>query len=276
MKLFLFMLLVPLTSFAWTLNTNFGASFKDNNVKVFIDGNTTCVRNNLTVYDLEDLVKSAAKNYWNTVPTSNLRLEPAGFTQGISNINTGILCSPTDEVCLQQANLIPAVDEIVIACNENNTNFGSDNILAVTIPNKFSGKKITGSIIIINNVNINAKFGQLSRNDKIAVLAHEIGHAIGLGHSKDDAALMYYRTVNLRKKLGQDDIDGVSWLYPVKGDLYGLFPDGIAPGACGTISTDDDPKGGPPFFQMTGVLLIFILCFEILKLIKRSKRSSTL
>ena len=74
MKLLLFMLLVPLTSFAWTLNTNFGASFKDNNVKVFIDGNTTCARNNLTVYDLEDLVKSAVKNYWNTVPTSNLRL----------------------------------------------------------------------------------------------------------------------------------------------------------------------------------------------------------
>lgn len=275
-------LLIPSFAFSWTLNTNFGASFKTNEVKVFIDNNTACDKNHITTGELQALVESAVDNFWNKVPTSALHLSFGGFSTGIAAMSDGRLCSPTDNACITQgssdpAGVIPAVDNIVIACNENPKNFdNSDNVLAVTIPVKFSGKKIAGSVIIINDVSDPAKFGQLSRNDQISVIAHEIGHALGLGHSKNSAALMYYRTVDLRTNLGQDDIDGISYLYPMKGDLYGLSKEGILGGVCATITPyEDNTKGGPPFLQMGAGLFIMILMFEILRLFKSAKRSST-
>lgn len=278
---FLFLLLIPSMSFAWTLNNNFGAGFKKNKVKVYIESTTTCSNNGVTVNDLESMIKPSVDDFWNKVPTSNLKLEAAGFAGPVQSINTGRLCSPTDDACIAAAgvNLIPAVDEIYIACNNNAVNFGSRNVLAVTIPVKFTSKKIAGSIILINDAYPSGEFGQLDRKDKIAVLAHEIGHAIGLGHSEDAAALMYYRTVNLRKRLGQDDIDGVSFLYPMLIDFFGLSADGSANGilgGCGTISTENKrPPGNPPV-QMAMALGALIIIFELVRLLKRSDTRPTL
>jgi len=247
---------------AWTLNNNFTGSFKDNRVNVYVDSGTECSNNNITPDELVELIEPALDNFWNKVPTSNLRLKAAGFSKHIDNINTGRLCSPTNETCINDGlgspeGLIPAVNDIVIACNSNGVNFGGSNVLAVTIPNKYSGRKIVGALIIINEQS--SVFGDLSRSDKIAVIAHEIGHAIGLGHSKENASLMYYRTVEQRKRLGQDDIDGVSFLYPMKGDLYGFSENGLI-ASCATISTDKNPPPGPPpFITMLIVLFLFVV-----------------
>jgi hypothetical protein len=188
----------------------------------------------------------------------------------------GRLCSPTDDACITQAagNLIPAVNDIIISCNENSDNFTSSNILAVTIPNKFSGSKIVGAVIIINN-RTGSAFAPLSWSDKISVIAHEIGHALGLGHSEDSSALMYYRTVDQRRRLGQDDIDGISYLYPMGGDLYGLSEDGIV--SCGTIDGNNKrPPGNPPFLIMALILGAFVFIYELRRLLKRPKaRSAT-
>lgn len=263
-------------SYAWTLNNNFGASFKDNNVKVLVDDGTVCPTNNITVDELQSLIKPAVDNFWNEVPTSNLYLDAAGFSANIFTMNEGRLCSPTDQDCIDAANtaggsdpakgLIPAVNNIIIACNSNPLNFGSSNVLAVTIPNKFSGKKIKGAIILINEAS--SSFGDLSRADQIAVISHEIGHAIGLGHSKDTSALMYYRTVNLRSNLGQDDVNGLSYLYPMHGDLFGLSDDGLL-GGCGTIDTGKNPPGGPMSMTLGLTLGFMIFVFELLKRLKR-------
>jgi hypothetical protein len=261
------------TAHAFTLNNNFGASFKDNKVKVYIDKDTAC--NGVNIDDLNDMVKSAVDNFWNEIPTSALVLKASGFSAPILTMNEGRLCSPTDDTCISQGTidgnnnplegLIPAVQDIIIACNTNPKNFGT-GVIAVTVPNNFSGKKIAGAVILIND---SGTFGNLSRNDQIAVLAHEMGHALGLGHSEDDAALMYYRTIDLRSNLGQDDIDGISYLYPMHVDAFGLFG-----GFCGTISDNKTPPGDSPFLPMVITLGSFILILELVKLLRRPKARS--
>jgi hypothetical protein len=284
MKLFFILLFVSQNIYAWTLNNNFTGSFENNRVNVFVDEGTVCSTNLMTPDELESLVAPAVDQFWNKVPTSNLRLKAAGFSEHIDTINEGRLCSPTNETCIEEGTtagnadplkgLIPAVDDIIIACNDNPLNFGGSNVLAVTIPNKYSGKKIVGALILINDSS--NVFGELSRNDQIGVIAHEIGHAIGLGHSKENASLMYYRTVEQRKRLGQDDIDGVSFLYPMKGDLYGLSENGLL-ASCGTISHSNyPPKGPPPLVQMGLTLILMILLFKIKSLLNRSKARAPL
>lgn len=281
MKYFFLLALIAPGVEAYTLNNNFGGSFKDNEIKVFVDSGTTCSTNLLTVNELESLVDPAVNKFWNKIPTSSLKLDPAGFSQHITTINQGRLCSPTDDECISEANtaggidplkgLIPPVNEIVIACNRNPLNFGGGNVLAVTIPNKFSSKKISGAVILINDSSNN--FGSLSRSDQIGVLSHEIGHALGLGHSEDEEALMYYRTVNQRSNLGQDDIDGINYLYPMLLDTFGLT-NGLL-GSCGTISTDkNEPPSNPPFAQMGITLGLMILIGEVLRLFYRTKTRS--
>lgn len=253
-------------SYSYTLNNNFAASFKNPDVKVRIVGNTTCENLGLnSIYDLQELVTPAANNFWNRIPTSELRVEEDGFTEEITDINERVLCSPTDNECIDDANtagkvVMPPVDGIVIACNNN---FSAGNILAVTVPNKFSGTKILGAVIFINNTT-NSAFKNLSRTDQIGVIAHEIGHAIGLGHTDERKALMYYRVTNQRNSLGEDDIRGVSYLYPVKFDGCGLIS--------GTVDKDKiDPAGWQLILGLISVYGIFFL----IKLFNRSKTRAT-
>lgn len=250
---------------AFTLNNNFGGSFKSNKVSVYVAADTVCSNAGVTADELVELIEPAVNEFWNRVPTSALRLNAAGFTPPVgANINNDRLCAPTDEPCITGASapLIPPVKDILIACNANDENFGGPtgtNVLAVTVPNNFAGRKITGAVILIND--FSPIFSTLSRSDKISVLAHEIGHAIGLGHAENRniEALMYYKTVNLRSSLAQDDIDGVSYLYPIKTDGCGLF---------GGIITN---KKGPPLWQMGIGLGLLIMIFELLKLLRRPK-----
>lgn len=271
MKYFIAGLLISSFAQAFTLNNNFGASFKDPDVKVFVDAGTTCATNSITVSELEGMIGPAVDKFWNEVPTSSLKLDAAGYSEAIFTMNHGRLCSPTDDACITAGNndpdptkrLIPAVTDIIVACNDHPSNFGGSGVLAVTVPNKFSGKKIAGAVILINDTN--NTFGNLSRSDQIAVIAHEIGHAIGLGHSEDKNALMYYRTVDLRSNLGQDDVDGVSYLYPVVIDGFGLIEGGLL-GGCGTITFGGkNPPKDPPFVQMIITLGFLVFCFELLR-----------
>lgn len=268
MHLLMILFLMSTSSFAFTLNNNFGASFKKSKVKVLVPNNTTCSGAGITVYELADLVKPAVDKFWNKVPTSRLRLKGGGFSGPITNINTGRLCSPTDTACVTAAggNLIPQVTDIIVACNNEPLNFGGASVIAVTIPNNFKGKKIQGAVILINDGSI---FANLSHEDKVSVIAHEIGHAIGLGHAedKDKDALMYYRTVDHRRSLGQDDIDGVSYLYPKVIDGCGLFG--------GTITDGGNNTKGPSFWEMGLGFLMMILIGEMIKLLKRPQARPT-
>jgi hypothetical protein len=67
--------------------------------------------------------------------------------------------------------------------------------------------------------------------DLQTVTAHEQGHVAGLGHSTVQAALMYARYQGAHCQLHQDDIDGITFLYP----------DGPAP----TPTNTPDPAASP-------------------------------
>jgi len=266
---FFFFFTTPI--FAFTLNNNFSAAFRTNRVNVTVASNTDCTNAGLTPEELNSLIKPAVDQFWNKVPTSALKLIAAGFstTQG-TDINTDRLCSPTDENCLENSSapIIPPVNDIVIACNQNDENFGgptATNVIAITVPNHFSGRNIEGAVILINN--FSDVFSKLSRSDQIATIAHEIGHAIGLGHaeSQHKEALMYYKTSNLRKNLAQDDMDGISYLYPVDGDGCGLI-----------VSSVDDKKQLPPYLGMVAAFLSLIVLSELKKLVRQLKTRTAL
>ncbi|MBY0517111.1 MAG: matrixin family metalloprotease [Bacteriovoracaceae bacterium] len=260
---YLLLFFIPSLSFAFTLNNSIGARYKKDKVSVRVASNTNCTTAGTTIDELEGFIQPAIKDFWNTVPTSRLILEDGGTYESSDNLfNTGELC--LNAGC---ASAVPNVTDIVIACNTNATNFpGASSLLALTLPNVISGKDIKGSVVLINNTN--GSFGALTKNQKIAVLSHEIGHAIGLGHSEKKEALMYYSVVPKRSALGQDDVDGVSYLYPVQGDIYGL---GCFLNTIAIVNKNDDSDnegGGPgPFWPTAFLGLILGLS---LKKFKRS------
>ncbi|KAJ1113501.1 hypothetical protein NDU88_001743 [Pleurodeles waltl] len=72
------------------------------------------------------------------------------------------------------------------------------------------------------------------------IAAHEIGHALGLAHSKDPGALMFPFVVNVNTKdfqLSQDDINGIQSLYGLsKNPVQPTGP--ITPSACDNLIFD--------------------------------------
>ena len=90
----------------------------------------------------------------------------------------------------------------------------------------------------------------LSFDELVIVIAHELGHVLGLGHSADPSALMY-PTVSRRGSpvLSLDDLEGLRYLYrPRPEDDGGL--------SCARIAPEDGPRAGPRALLELAVLLI--------------------
>lgn len=235
----------------WTLTNSVGARFTSDKVQVRVANlSGGCATSGITPDDLVGLINPAIRDFWNTVPSSRLELKDGGFLDTSDNdFRDG-------ELCLHDGNCggtpIPRVSDIVITCNTNATNFpNGSSLLALTLPTVLSGRDIKGAVIAINASN--GSFAGLSRNKQIAVLAHEIGHAIGLGHTGISANLMYATVVPTRERLGQGDINGVTYLYPVQLDMYGL--------GCltGTLSDASGNGPTPPPNAWIGSLLLGVL-----------------
>lgn len=255
----LFFLLISFNSYAFTLNTNVNAHFDKEEVKIYVTSNSSCTNAGVTNTQLLDMAAQAADKFWNKVSTSHLRIKKGGVLQtSDTKYLSGILCVTDSDTSCDPNTSVPKATDILIACNSDTTkNFPSASYYALTVPNNFSNKKITGSVILIND-SANSTFSTLSSEEMVNVLGHELGHAVGLGHTSDKAALMYYSQFSQRHRLAQDDIDGISFLYPNK--LHGcssIF------GTIAVISDDDStpPNGTFTFLSQLvfGMLAVFSL-----------------
>lgn len=258
MKFIFLLLLLPLTAQAYTLNNSIGARFDNENVNVRVGLNPTPC-DNVDLDEVASLLNEAMDDFWNKVSTSRLQLKTSGSE------NTGDDNYWTGELCLIGGSCggtpVPATSDIIVTCNKNTTNFpGASSLLALTLPNVISGKDIKGAVVLINDTN--GSFGNLTRDQKIAVIAHEVGHAIGLGHSAESSALMFYKVVPTRNSLARDDRLGVTYLYPVQLDLFGA--------GCflGTINKLGD-GGGTNSFWPTALVGLFLSL-----LLKRPRKES--
>lgn len=211
---FLTIALLSIISFsaqAFTLNNSATIVFGQDEVKVNVaSGN--CSNIGIDENELLTIIGDAVNQYWNKSPTSRLKLR-SGTLQDLSAIDYAgaEICNPSTSCDPNPA--LAVASDVLITCNNNAVNFPNSGVLAVTIPNNISGKKIIGSLIMINDRADNL-FKTKSRDEKISIIAHELGHAFGLGHSPVNDSLMYYSTVRMRQSLGSDDIDGISYLYP--------------------------------------------------------------
>ena len=253
--LLIFFLLFSSNGFCWTINNSTLSGFSNSDITIKI-GSDTCSNANLTPESLEAIVKEAIDDYWNTVPTSSLKLTIAG--------NSGISLSGND---LTAAAAKADANSILIGCNQNATLFSSNSILGV------GGIGCNGGVcraaVLMNDI-VGTNLASADRTTIVTALSHEIGHAIGLGHSSIQGSIMYYSlTAKTQKTLHQDDIDGITYLYPNKKQMNGLA------GSCGTITTNSKDKQNFLTSLSLGVALILFLNFFHFVFISREKKSFT-
>lgn len=213
-----FVFFLILKSHAFTLNNNVGAAFDRDVVKINVAAEA-CVNIGITNDELLSLAGEAADLYWNRVHTSSLELTRGELVSVAGVFRTGTVCSPAGQPTCNINSALVVSSDILIACNDEDTNFSSSpSVLGVTVPNNVSGRTINGALILVND-DTNNSFKNLGRQERIAVIAHEIGHAVGLGHSNFDNNLMYFESVATREALGWDDVDGITYLYPMEQPL---------------------------------------------------------
>jgi hypothetical protein len=207
---------------------------------VTFDIDTSCSSNLQTV----ESALSIAQDVWNGVPSAHLTVA-TGKTTSLPNAITHYISGGTVQ------NAAPSGNPVVYCDTSFQTNTGAS---ASNIPGLATAQliqtttgKIYGGLLILNfQSGAAANVATLGAESASYVLAHEIGHILGLGHSSSNAALMYYTAPTGKEvRLAQDDIDGISYLYPRQepgnGGLMG----------CGTLSllsgsahSGSGPQGG--------------------------------
>lgn len=256
---FTFLFFTSFSAHSFTFNNSGELAFKNFPIKVYLASHT-CDNIPFTNADLAFLTEQAVKKFWNTINISSLEIEYGGFVNVSSAFKTEGACSSTSSSggCQPNSNLLFS-DGIVIACNTDNSgeNFGQ-GVLGLSLPINSSNGEINGSIVLLNDKS-DSELINLNNDQMIAVIAHEVGHALGLGHSTESSALMYPSLVTKRTKLGLDDIYGISYLYPVDSSLN----------TCASINIDRTKFIG---FGL-GITLFYFSLFFLRSNIRRLKRS---
>ncbi len=179
---------------------------------VFDVNESSCTALGISITALDSAI-DAAIGLWNSAPTSGLKLKRGGVTTstGLSDPPT-IYCTVT-------------VSSPTVVAGE-----GASNIVG--------GRPTTGMLRLNGDSTMAPYFGGLNATYQTIVLAHEMGHVLGLGHSQKEYALMYYDISSKTNfNLSQDDVDGLTWLNPSNEPGSGVM-------GCGTVA--DVNKRPPP------------------------------
>ncbi len=210
---------------SWTLiNSGLSGFQTSSKINVYLSSNT-CQNAGYSRQAMENLIRDVSENFWNTVSTSSLEL----VYKGIRDANT----SASDLTDIINNNV--GNNEILIGCSADATTFTSGTTLAVGSMVCISQSDCRGGVLL--NDTAGTLLDTSDINVAKAVFAHELGHALGLGHTSENRALMYYSLSNkTQKALHQDDIDAIQYLYPAEKKVGGLG------GACGSVQYIQNPK----------------------------------
>lgn len=145
-----------------------------------------------------------AFDLWNNVATSRLKFELV-----------------SDEISLSALTLYNggATQYPAITCDPN---FAADfpdldaNFIAgYGFYSRVGGTMSYGGMVINTDPTALARAQQMNHTELTLLVAHEMGHVVGLGHASTQPCLMYYSLgVKAEARLSQDDEDAISYLYP--------------------------------------------------------------
>lgn len=225
-KILFYINLLVSSSFAFTLNSSTNPNlegWQSSDVQLLVN-TANCPAN----VDVVGIIKDAV-SVWNNVATSSIKVSYGGTTTSTT------YASPTTVYCETNFQTVVGADQ----------NFVPGAASVGTL----DGKIVQG-ILYLNVSAGNASIANFDQTILKIILAHEIGHILGLGHSGTTNSLMYFDASARQKlSLSQDDIDGISYLYPSN-----EFSDSKFAG-CGLVKNLPPPKGGGLIFLM----LIFSL-----------------
>lgn len=123
-------------------------------------------------------------NVWSLVPTTIFEFVYAGTSSAVVRTNDGINVAGFG------------------------TQFQMGNSLAVCWYWYF------GADMIDADIEFNSNIDWINGYDLMTVAIHEAGHALGLDHPPTTESIMYWQYQGTRQTLYQDDIDGISSIYP--------------------------------------------------------------